>query len=133
MSAGLYSREVVATFLGKRVEEIERMIEEDGLPAVPVPGDKRQRYKFGATQLTAWLNKRSKGARWTVDEVIAELARCAPDKGRDSAVEALAKVQELRDLCEVAERSYRRGLRCAKIESAIVQVASELKDGREAA
>lgn len=33
MSAGLYSREVVAAWLGKRVEEIERMIEEDELPA----------------------------------------------------------------------------------------------------
>lgn len=34
MSMGLYSREVVAAWLGKRVEEIERMIEEDDLPAV---------------------------------------------------------------------------------------------------
>jgi len=48
---------------------------------VPVPGDKRQRYKFGATQLTAWLNKRSKGARWTVDEVIAELTQLRARQG----------------------------------------------------
>jgi len=35
MSAGLYSREVVASLLGKRVEEIERMIKEDGLLRCP--------------------------------------------------------------------------------------------------
>ena len=107
MSMGLYSREVVAAWLGKRVEEIERMIEEDDLPAVKMPSAERVRHKFSATQLTAWLNKRS-NRRWTVDEVIAELERCVTREIDPALAEALGKVAELRALCEAAEAALLR-------------------------
>jgi hypothetical protein len=76
MSMGLYSRETVAAWLGKRVAEVDRMIREDGLPAVPVPSGKRIRHKFSASQLTIWLNQRAT-MRWTVDMLRDELDRIA--------------------------------------------------------
>ena len=76
MSAGLYSREVVAKLLGKRLAEIDRMIAEDGLPAVEVPSGKRVRYKFAASMLLGWLNGRTRNHQWTLEMLIEELDRC---------------------------------------------------------
>jgi len=127
MSVGLYSREVVAVFLGKKVEEVERMIDEDDLPAVPLMSEKRTRHKFSATQLTAWLNKRAKGQRWTVDQVIAELDRCVPDPAITAASAKLVKVGELQALCEAASRTLRNGLDCPRLLRAMADVVEELK------
>ena len=76
MSAGLYSREVVATLLGKRVEEIDRMIKEDGLPAVALKSGKRVRYKFAASMLLVWLNMQTENLAWTIEMLLQELDRC---------------------------------------------------------
>ena len=128
MSVGLYSREVVAAMLGKRVEEIERMIEEDGLPAVKMPSAE---HKFSATQLTAWLNKRS-NRRWTVEEVIAELERCVT-RENPALAEALGKVAELRALCEAAEAALLRSGECPRVMRALHDLAGELNREAKAA
>lgn len=130
MSMGLYSREVVAAWLGKRVEEIERMIEEDGL-AVKMPSAERVRHKFSATQLTAWLNKRS-NRRWTVEEVIAELERCVT-RENPALAEALGKVAELRALCEAAEAALLRSGECPRVMRALQDLAGELNREAKAA
>ena len=126
MSAGLYSREIVARFLGKRPRDIDRMIEDDHLPAVPVPGEKEVRYKFGATQLCAWLNESAKGRRWTLDELILELSRCESESDGSEYAESLALVQELQTLCEAAARHLAQGRACPKTMRAIVDVAKEI-------
>lgn len=72
MSAGLYSRDVVAKWMGKRVTELERMIREDGLPSVRLPARQKVRHKFSASQLVRWLNQRSNMA-WTVELLREEL------------------------------------------------------------
>lgn len=131
MSVGLYSREVVAAMLGKRVEEIERMIEEDGL-AVKMPSAERVRHKFSAPQLTAWLNKRS-NRRWTVDEVIAELERCVTREIDPALAEALGKVAELRALCEAAEAALLRSGECPRVMRALQDLAGELNREAKAA
>lgn len=132
MSMGLYSREVVAAWLGKRVEEIGRMIEEDDLPAVKMPSAERARHKFSATQLTAWLNKRS-NRRWTVDEVIAELERCVTREIDPALAEALGKVAELRALCEAAEAALLRSGECPRVMRALQDLAGELNPEAKAA
>jgi hypothetical protein len=76
MSLGLYSRDVVAAWLGKRVAELERMVAEDGFPAVKLPAAKRVRYKFSISQMVVWLNARST-AKWTIETLEAELDRAA--------------------------------------------------------
>jgi hypothetical protein len=88
MSLGLYSREVVAAWLGKRVAELERMVEEDGFPAIKLPSAKRIRYKFSVGQMVVWLNGRST-ARWTVAELEEELDRVAA-RMKDSSEEVAA-------------------------------------------
>lgn len=123
MRTGLYSLATVAKFLGKRPRDMERMIEEDGLPAVPVPGEEESRYKFAATQLCAWLNARSKGRRWTVEEVIAELDRCEASRDVDDFAGSLALVRELQTLCEAAQSSLSRGQACPNTMKAICNVA----------
>jgi hypothetical protein len=76
MSAGLYSREVVAKLLGKKVTEIERMIQEDGLPAVALKSGQRVRYKFAASMLLVWMNQHTRNQKWTIEMLIQELDRC---------------------------------------------------------
>jgi hypothetical protein len=74
MRAGLYSRETVAQWLGKKPTEINRMVEEDGLPAVRLGSALKVRYKFSAAQLQAWLNARS-NVQWSITELHDELSR----------------------------------------------------------
>jgi hypothetical protein len=76
MSMGLYSRDVVAAWLGKRVDELERMVREDKFPAIQLPAAKRVRYKFSLSQMVIWLNERS-NSRWTIAQLEAELDRVA--------------------------------------------------------
>lgn len=119
--------ETVAAWLGKRAEEVKRMVEEDGLPALPLMSEKRTRLKFAASGLTSWLNRRAKNQRLTIDEVIAELDRCAPHVGDPVIKSRLGKVTELRALCDAAERTLRGGADCPRLVRAIVNVVDELK------
>lgn len=125
MSVGLYSRETVAAFLGKKLDEIERMIEEDGLPAVPVPSASKVRHKFSAVQLLAWLNQRSR-KRWTLSEVTAELDRCEPQTADPEREAKLCRVTELKLLCDTAETALRNGTDCPRVMRAIADVVTEL-------
>ena len=125
MSAGLYTLEAVATFLGKKREEIKRMIEEDALPSVKLPSSQREGHKFSASQLAVWLNKRG-ATRWSVDEVIAELDRCVPSQADPQIEVTLATVTELRSLCDAATTTLRSGRTCPRVITALLQVAADL-------
>ena len=123
---GLYSREEVAAFFGKKVEDVKRMIAEDGLPVVVMPGKTRGRSKFSALQLWRWLNARS-ATRWTVEDVIAELERCVPSQEKRCALPVLARIVELQGLCAAAEVALRKGVICARLLRAIGTVVGELE------
>ena len=132
VSVGLYPLETVACFLRKKRQEVLRMIQEDGLPSVRLPSEKREgTAKFSATQLTAWLNKH--GQRWTVEELIGELDRCQASEPDPLIVSRLGLVSELRTLCEAAERSLRAGRNCPRTVKAIGQAVAELQGEGEAA
>jgi hypothetical protein len=88
MSLGLYSRDVVAAWLGKRVDELERMVREDRFPAIQLPAPQRVRYKFSLSQMVVWLNERST-ARWTIEQLEDELDRVAA-RMKDSSEEVAA-------------------------------------------
>lgn len=87
MSIGLYSRDVVAAWLRKRVDEVERMIREDGLPAVSLPSAGRTRYKFSATHLAKWMSARS-NVIWDATEIRRELDAVIAQRKDKEEVEA---------------------------------------------
>lgn len=75
MSVGLYTVAHVAAYLGKRPQEVAKMIDRDGLPAVNLPGEARVVRKITLHGLHRWLSERAVGGRFmTVDELARELS-----------------------------------------------------------
>lgn len=52
----------VANFLGKEHREVLRLVEDDGLPAVKIPGRLRPTVRFYLPDLHAWMQKMSSGS-----------------------------------------------------------------------
>jgi hypothetical protein len=76
MSRGLYSIAQIARYLGKRPPEVSRMIEEDGLPAVCLPGEKRMGRKITLHGLHGWMAERALGRGFmTVEQLAWEIER----------------------------------------------------------
>lgn len=77
MKTGPYSAEVVAVLLGKKPQEVRAMASAGDLPGVLVDGSATVgRYKFYASQLLVWFNKRSSQA-WMLEELERELELAA--------------------------------------------------------
>lgn len=75
MSQGLYSKADLARYFGCKHQEVARMIREDGLPAITLPGEKRPVVKVTLHGLHGWLKERhSGGAFMTPDQLAAEIA-----------------------------------------------------------
>lgn len=75
--SSLYSIQDVATYLRKRRNEVVRLIDEDGLPAVNLPGERRMGRKITLHGLHRWLSARAVGGDFiTVQELAAEMAAC---------------------------------------------------------
>lgn len=77
MSAGLYPMSTICEWLGKRPDELARVIKEDGLPVINVPTKGKQVPKCALLGLHRWVTKRSVNAAMTVEELEAELDRAA--------------------------------------------------------
>lgn len=60
MSA-LRKRSELARFLGSAPEEIDRMIEEDGLPHLRLPGARKPAIRFQLRDVWNWLKKWNRG------------------------------------------------------------------------
>jgi hypothetical protein len=73
--AGPIAARVVCELLGVTETRLGSLLEEDGLPAVSVPGPTRPVVKFYFEPLLAWLNARASGAGWTKEMLAAELER----------------------------------------------------------
>lgn len=74
MSRGLYTVAQIARYFGSRPQEVARMIAEDGLPVVTLPGAARPVRKITLHGLHGWLSARHSGTAFmAVDELAAEI------------------------------------------------------------
>lgn len=80
MSAGLYTIAEVARYLGTRPQEVARMIRDDGLPVVELPGAQKLVRKVTLHGLHGWLAARHSGTAFmSVDQLAAEVAAAQCD------------------------------------------------------
>lgn len=84
MRGTLYPVADLAVWMRCPREEVERLVKDDGLPIVDLPGGTRPKIKFAPRALCKWLNSRSTEA-WTIDELIEDI---------DRAVQAEAKARK---------------------------------------
>lgn len=72
---GLYTVAQIARYFGSRSQDVSRMIREDGLPAVELPGEKEKVKKITLHGLHGWMAKRHTGTAFmSVEELAAEIA-----------------------------------------------------------
>lgn len=72
--SGLYTVAQVARYFGSRPQEVARMIREDALPVVELPGPSRVVKKITLHGLHGWLAQRHSGTAFmTVDQLAAEI------------------------------------------------------------
>lgn len=78
--SGLYTVAQIARYFGSRPQEVARMIKEDGLPAVELPGPARLVKKITLHGLHGWLAQRHSGTAFmTVDQLAAEIEAAQSD------------------------------------------------------
>ncbi len=99
MSCGLYTKAHVARWMGKRAQDIQAMIDRDGLPAVPMPSATRMDDRIPLHGLWHWCKQRSKGmAFMSVEELAREMEMCATSEGANPNAQELAKLTEISGL-----------------------------------
>lgn len=59
--SGLRKKSEIARYLGKPPEEVERMMDEDGLPYVRLPGKEKPAPRFRLRDFHRWLQKWNRG------------------------------------------------------------------------
>ncbi len=94
---GLYTVAEIARYLGSRPQEVARMIKDDGLPAVELPGEKKLVKKITLHGLHGWLAARHSGTAFmSVDELAAEIAAANGGAGEcDPGLSQLRSCMEL--------------------------------------
>lgn len=82
----LRKRSELARYLGTPPEEIDRMIEEDGLPCLRLPGARKPAIRFRLRDVHRWLQKWNKGCDLkNYAEFVLEFEEAQPG---DTAVES---------------------------------------------
>lgn len=82
-------RSELARFLGAPPEEIDRMMEEDGLPHLRLPGKTKPAIRFRLRDVWAWLKKWNKGCDLkSFSEFVKEFDEA---QGRETAPAASAE------------------------------------------
>lgn len=128
MSSGLYTKAHVARYLGKRPQDIQGLIERDGLPAVPVPSETRQDDRIPLHSLWRWCKERSKGGKFmTVDELAHEMELCAAP-GADSTSKERELLNEITALSEVITRNLQQGSDPQRTRRALKEVIQDWND-----
>lgn len=62
--SGLRKKSEIARYLGKPPAEVERMMDEDGLPYVRLPGKEKPSSRFRLRDFHGWLLKWNRGCAW---------------------------------------------------------------------
>lgn len=111
MKGSLYSKAVIARWMGKRAQDIQDLINNHGLPAVPVPCESGTQDRITLHGLHRWCAERSKGAKFmSVDELADELELAdAGDLALPGAAE-ITMLQELEALSAAVRASLSKGL-----------------------
>jgi hypothetical protein len=82
MSRGLYTVAEIARYFGSRPQEVARMIQEDGLPSVNLPGEKRPVRKITLHGMHAWMSQRHDGVAFmSVEALAAEIDAAQAESG----------------------------------------------------
>lgn len=74
MSGGLMTTSEVAAYFRVRPDDVIRMVQEDGLPAIELPGKTRPVRKFSAMALHGWVVRHSKGEPIGLEAFLREIA-----------------------------------------------------------
>lgn len=77
MIVGLLPMTTVAEWLGKRPEDMPRVVKEDRLPVINVPTASKQVQKVSVMALHRWVKRRSVNEPPTLEELEEELIRAA--------------------------------------------------------
>lgn len=124
MKAGLYSKATVAKWLGKRPQDIDDLIANHGLPAVPVPAEQGVRDKISLHGLHGWLSGRNKGAKFmSPEQLMWELDRCEAGPVPEAAEMTL--LAEMEGLCATVREALTKGLEPKHTRGALMAVISE--------
>lgn len=92
--SGLYTVAQIARYFGSRPQEVARMIKEDGLPAVELPGANRLVKKITLHGLHGWLAERHSGSAFmTVDQLAAEIEAAQSDSTSDGLLKLRSAVE----------------------------------------
>lgn len=92
--SGLYTVAQIARYFGSRPQEVARMIKEDGLPAVELPGPARLVKKITLHGLHQWLSERHSGTAFmTVDQLAAEIEAAQTDTTGDGLLQLRSAVE----------------------------------------
>ncbi len=83
--SSLYTVSDVARYLRKPARDVVQLIDLDGLPAVNIPGDRRNVRKIPLHGLHRWLSERAVGGPFiTVQELAAEMRACALEMAEEA-------------------------------------------------
>lgn len=127
MSGGLYSKAAVARWMGKRPQDIQKLIDQDGLPAVPVPTDTRLEDRIPLHGLHEWCRARSKGSAFMkVEQLAREMEMCREGPGAGTEAE-IALLGEAATLSTAVRDNLVRGQESPHTWAALMQVVGELQ------
>lgn len=92
--SGLYTVAQIARYFGSRPQEVARMIEEDALPVVELPGAKRLVKKVTLHGLHGWLAARHSGTAFmSVEQLAAEIEAAQADATSDGLLRLRSAVE----------------------------------------
>lgn len=126
MKGSLYSKAVIARWMGKRPQDIQDLINNHGLPAVPVPCESGTQDRITLHGLHRWCAERSKGAKFmTVEELAHELELAdAGDQALPGAAE-MTLLEELEALSATVRTALRKGLEPRHARGALKKVIAD--------
>jgi hypothetical protein len=79
---GLMTISEVAAYFRMRAADVLRLIREDGLPVIELPGKARPVRKVSPMALHGWVVRHSKGEVLGLEDFLAELGRCRDEEPR---------------------------------------------------
>lgn len=111
MRASLYTKAVVARWMGKRPQDIQELINSHGLPAVPMPCESGTQDRITLHGLHRWCAERSKGSKFmTVEELAHELELCEAGNQESPSAAEVTLLQELEALSAAVRDALSRGI-----------------------